>query len=407
MTTSDSRQHALNEALAAHRAGRLTEAEVGYHRVLRGHPEDPRALYGLGLLAFHRGSPDSAIQYVQRSLVTAPANGRAWNTLGSMFMSCGRPEEAEQAYRRATEVAPDMSEALYNLGICLRNAGAVEEALVKLRAATTCAQPFPLAFEALGSLLYQLERVSEAAQVFLAWSVHDPQNASARYMGSAASGERVPPRAPDSYVREHFDSAAATFDSNLEALEYRAPQRVANALAAALAPAGSPGAAHPLNALLDIGCGTGLCGPHVRPLCRRLVGVDLSAKMIALARSRECYDELVTAELGTFMRAHPAAFEAAICADTLVYFGGLEQPLQAAHQALCAPGVLVFTLEAQLDDPSRDYRLQLHGRYCHSEAYIRRCLDSCGFELTSLTVETLRRERAEPVPGLLVVARRR
>ena len=39
--------------------------------------------------------------------------------------------------------------------------------------------------------------------------------------------------------------------------------------------------------IVDAGCGTGLLAPHLRPYARRLVGVDLSPKMLEKARAME------------------------------------------------------------------------------------------------------------------------
>ena len=50
-------------------------------------------------------------------------------------------------------------------------------------------------------------------------------------------------------------------------------------------------------AVLDLGCGTGLAGQMLRPCASRLVGVDLSAEMLAKAEARNIYDQLVAAEL--------------------------------------------------------------------------------------------------------------
>src|SRR6185437_16337291 len=108
---------------AAHNAGRLTEAEVGYSRVLRKQPNDAGALYCLGLLSYHSGSRDKGIQYLVHSLQSAPSNGRAWITLGSMYSETGRTAQAIAAYRRATEVAPFLSDGWYNVGICLKREG--------------------------------------------------------------------------------------------------------------------------------------------------------------------------------------------------------------------------------------------------------------------------------------------
>src|SRR5262245_36013243 len=100
----------LRDAMLAHRAGRLAAAAVGYRRVLRHRPDDPRALHFLALLTFHQGNVESAIRLISQSLEVDPINGRGWNALGSMFIAAQQPTEARSAYRRATEVAPEGAE---------------------------------------------------------------------------------------------------------------------------------------------------------------------------------------------------------------------------------------------------------------------------------------------------------
>jgi predicted TPR repeat methyltransferase len=397
MSSADS---ALHNAMAADKAGRLTEAEVGYHRVLRKRPTDPNALHYLGLLHFHRGDTDSALKFVARSLEYEPVNPRAWNALGGMYMAVGRVLEAKEAYRKSTVVASDSAEGWYNLGICLRNEGDANGALESLREAVTRQPDYFRAYDALAMTLYQLGRVRDAAEVYGQWAALDPSNSKARHMAAATSGKNAPSRASDDYVQDLFDNAAGGFDTNLEQLGYRAPQITAEALAHWTKD-------RPLHTVLDAGCGTGLCGPLIRTLCRSLIGVDLSQKMIDRARARGCYDELIAAELSAFMRSRVDVFDAVVCADTLVYFGPLDEPLTAARETLHESGLLIFTLEALTADDDADHRLEFHGRYAHSHAYVRRILPATGFELETTSRETLRQERFQDVIGYLVVARRR
>ena len=86
--------------------------------------------------------------------------------------------------------------------------------------------------------------------------------------------------------------------------------------------------------VLDAGCGTGLCGPLLAPYARRLVGVDLSERMLDQARARDVYDELVKGELTEYLAASAGTFDAIVSADTLVYFGPLEAVAEAAERAL-------------------------------------------------------------------------
>jgi predicted TPR repeat methyltransferase len=398
--TPSSLDEVLREAMIAHRAGRLAAAEMGYRRVLKQRPDDAKALHFLGLLVFHEGDALGGIAHVSRSLENEPDNARAWNALGGMLIAVERHGEAARAYRRATEVAPSLAEGWYNLAICERDAGELEQAEAHLRTAVACERNYSRAHEALAMLLYQLGHIDEAAAAYAQWASLDPANAKARHMAAATSGENVPTRASDEYVRELFDNAAADFEANLAQLEYRAHHNVVTALVERVG-------ATPLPSVLDAGCGTGICGPLLRPHCKHLVGVDLSPKMLELARARHCYDELTAAELTVFMSAHPEAFDAVVAADTLVYFGALHEVLTAAHRTLRAQGWLVFTLEALSGHSAADHQLQVHGRYAHGESYVRTSLATAGFETEALTYETLRQEREHDVRGLCVVARRR
>lgn len=390
----------LRQAVAAHKAGRLTEAEITYRKLLRKHPAEPTALHFLALLHFHRGEHAPAIEHLRRSLDRRPHNARGWNDLGGMLIAAGDTEAAKQAYHAATQVAPQSAESWYNLAVCQRRDGEIEPAIDSLRHALACQPDYTRAYDALATLLYQLGRTTEVAETYAQWHRHAPTDPKARHMAAATSGNQVPGRASDEYVRELFDQSARTFDSNLETLEYQAPRLIATALEHWAS------TQLPLDSVLDAGCGTGLCGPLVRRCCERLVGIDLSEKMLQHARERACYDELVSAELTGYMRSHPAHFDAVICADTLVYFGPLEEPLSAAREALRGSGVLVFTVETARGDPAPDHQLEPHGRYVHAEGYLKRAVPAAGFELSSLTRETLRQERGADVMGYLVVAHR-
>jgi predicted TPR repeat methyltransferase len=401
MSESDSAQSdgALARALAAHQAGRLDEAQAGYEQVLHERPDDPDALHFLGLVHFHREDNDKAIELIERSLVRAPDNPHAWNNLGNILLIWDRPGEAQAAYRRVTELAPAMAEPWYNLAVLLRDEGKFHEAVHHFREAIRRQPAFSRAYETLGMLHYRLGQIPYAAEVYRMWAAREPDNPVARHMSAATSGLNVPERADEKYVAGLFDKHAYHFDSNLKQLGYRAPELVTSALAQHSATPGSFD-------ILDAGCGTGLCGPLLETLRRRLVGVDLSARMIEHARDRGGYDELVVGELCAFMRSHAAQFDAVVSADTLVYFGALEEACAAAHETLRAGGLLVFTLEALLDEGADDYLLQVHGRYAHREAYARTALERAGFSVLQVGREALRRERLQDVIGHLIVARR-
>jgi predicted TPR repeat methyltransferase len=385
----------LQAAMEAHRAGRLVEAEVAYRRVLRQQPDDPQILKLLGILSWHRGEPLAAERLLRRSIEIDRKDPETWLNLGNLLLAKGDLGEARIAFGAATEAAPHLELAWLNLGVCLRKLGLPLEATAALRQALKLNPGYEPAYNALVSLLNRQGDIAAAAEVYAAWHAHDPSNPVPRHMLDATRG-RSPPRAPDEYVQRVFDRLAPDFDKRLRGLGYRGPELVVEALRRHV------GADREFD-VLDAGCGTGLCGPLLRGLARYLVGVDLSPGMIEKARSGGSYDELVLQELSEFMRARQCMFDVVVCVDTFIYFGSIEQPLGAMRMCLRPGGFVAFTVECL--SGGADYRLEPHGRYSHSEEYVRKAAGQAG--LTDVTIETgaLRRERGADVLGYVVLAR--
>jgi predicted TPR repeat methyltransferase len=217
-------------------------------------------------------------------------------------------------------------------------------------------------------------------------------------MRAACSGHDVPARASDAFVEKIFDGFAASFDSKLAKLSYRAPALVAGMLA------DSDVEASKSLDVLDAGCGTGLCGPLIAPYAHRLVGVDLSTRMLAQAKARNVYDDLFKVELTAYLRDCRGAFDVIVSADTLVYFGSLQEVVAASADALRPGGQLIFTVEESIDaGPESGYSISPHGRYSHTRQYIERVLADANLASEIVAAE-LRLEAGAPVAGLVVRA---
>ena len=92
-------------------------------------------------------------------------------------------------------------------------------------------------------------------------------------------------------------------------------------------------------------------------------------------------------------------------ADTANYFGDLKPLLVAAAKALRIGGSLFLTCEEDMfAQSSIGYRLEHHGRYCHTAAYLSQCLTETVLTVRDMTTAELRYEDHSPVAGLVVWA---
>jgi predicted TPR repeat methyltransferase len=382
----------------AHQQGRDDDAVALIARSLELEPERADWHSNFGIVLQDGLRLDDATAAYERAIALEPGHANACNNLGVVLRAKGRVAEAEAAYRAAIEIDAEHADAYNNLGVLLNGLGRQREAALCFSKVITLRPKHPEARRLLAIAHHTLGEIDKAIEVFDEWLREEPDDPIALHMLAACSGRDVPARASDAFIETTFDSFAASFDSKLASLAYRAPALVAEMLADA-----GVEASRSLD-VLDAGCGTGLCGPLVAPYARRLVGVDLSEAMLARARARNVYDELAKGELTGYLQESRRSFDVIVSADTLVYFGSLEAVAVAAANALRPGGVLVFTVE-ELSEAEDDegYVLSPNGRYRHSSRYLERVLAGAGLQ-TEIAPAELRLEAGEPVAGLVVRA---
>ena len=424
----------VSKTVALHQRGRLDEAEALYREALERSPNDADLLHFHGVLLHQRGRSTEAIKSIRRALRIEPNYIDAHNNLGNVLKELGRLREATREYRQvlaldetnagahnnlatslrrleqfeesiteykhALELEPGNAEIWVNFGNALRANDQTQEALTAFRKAIEIKPMHAEAHLSLGRALHFNGRTDEAAVVYRKWLERQPENPVAKHMLASTTGIDVPDRASDEYIRATFNGFASSFDSKLEGLGYRGPEQISSALDDEL------GSATASRDILDAGCGTGLCGPLIRHHAKSLVGVDLSERMLDRARNRGVYDELVRAELTSFMAGKARSYDVVVSADTLIYFGALDQFFEAAAHALRPGGTLIFSVE-DAGDEDRGLRLNAHGRFSHTRDYIRRTLEGAGMSVSRIDSQVLRREVRIDVAGLIVTASNR
>lgn len=356
--------------------------------------ERARSHFLLGIDHFEHGRMDDAAVHFEAALALAPGRPSVLSNLGLTRFHQGRFDEAVLHLQAAAQADPDQPGTWVALARCLGQLGRPDEALPALERALALDDTLAEAWSLRGNLLREARRLPEAAHCFeraLALGA-DPE--LHRYFLAAVTGDAAPARPPRAYVETLFDDYADSFQQHLlNSLRYQGPEHLVQLLR-------EQGATR-FNAALDLGCGTGLCGALLRPLCGHLAGVDLSERMVAQSLASGHYDALLHADATDALAGPAQRLDLVIAADVFIYVGRLEAVFDGVAHALRPGGWLAFTVERGPE--TAEVQLLPSLRHAHGEAYLRRLATTHGLAVRKLVEAPIREDQGRPVPGCYVL----
>jgi predicted TPR repeat methyltransferase len=360
--------------------------------------EQAKAEFFAGLGRQQAEDFEAAERHYRASLALVPGRASTLINLALVQLRLARPLDALGSADAALAAEPDSTDAWLHRATALAELGRLHEALAAFQRLLALDRAHTAAWSGSGSVLRELNRPEEAAHAFReALRLGAEPELHGFYLASVAGGIATPATAPRAYVAELFDTYADAFDSHLvHQLRYEAHRRLVEGLLAH-----APG---PYDSALDLGCGTGLCGPLVRPIARRLAGVDVSEGMLAKARALGAYDRLEHGDLVEVLGRPEERHDLVLAADVFIYVGDLA-PVFERLRAVMARGVFCFSAEL-LEEGGGDYRLLPSLRYAHSAAYLLRLARQHGFEAIASERAAVREEQREAIEGLYVYLRR-
>lgn len=352
-------------AMCLGRQGQLREAAEEAERALALAPDDPSMLNGAIQIAQRAGFVRLAVKHLPRLIeLTRPRNAPWKILLANDLMALNQPDEARALFDELLADSPD--EVAYREG--------------RARAAL-----------AAGDL--EAARSDWAALCAL-----QPDNASYRFALAQAEGQ-TPATRPAVILQSLFDDMAPIYDQRMvRDMGYRLPKDVADWVL-------STYPERKLN-VLDLGCGTGLLGVCLGRLDGALVGVDISAGMIAQAERHQVYDRFHHVDLLDALRDTPdGLYDLLAALDVFSYVGDLGQALGDAARLLKPGGRLVVSCEAARDDEGA-LALRPTGRYVHRKASVESLFRDAGFAEVDTRDCQLHVELGRPVDGYWIVARK-
>jgi predicted TPR repeat methyltransferase len=397
-TAATDAQAWLDRAVRADAGGDVAAAERAFLQALAHDPDLIDAQFGLGVTYFRSARYREASQALRAVATAGAADAAIYVLLGKSLYLVGQFAESAQAFETALATMPLQGDSLRCYArawtYARMIAGNIPDALADfVSRAGSEAEPVDIVMrDGFGLLSAYGYRDAAAALGALLIATH-PDDAVQRHLNDAVAGRAID-HVPSAYVEAHFDAFADGFDDKLvHLLAYHVPGHLADLVRRHRTR---------FDHILDVGCGTGLAGEHLRPLALRLSGVDLSARMLDQAARRQLYDTLDHAEALVYLAKHPAAFDLVFAADTLIYFGRLNALMDAVAQAMSPGGLFA----ASIENADRDFEILPSGRFAHAQAYVMRLADP-HFELLERHAIDVRLEANAPAKGTLFVWRRR
>jgi predicted TPR repeat methyltransferase/Flp pilus assembly protein TadD len=392
--------------LARKRAGDLFGAEEAYRSAIEAEPGSAAAWQCLGSLKEELHQDDEAIACLLRFLKVGGVSAPVCATLGKLFYQNGRIAKAADAFHDAVLLDGENAHYRRMLSDCtfmkvVLEGGAIDQAISDFRQSVEVQGGDPQAdlrktleaaigiFSGFGPINAALRAGEEYLELW-------PGNEEITYLLQALRADAKVDGSPTGYLVKHFDAFAETFDSQLVGrLDYDVPAKIVSALQALLP------ADRALD-VLDAGCGTGLCGPLLKPFARSLTGIDLSPKMIEMARKRGVYDQLDCGEIVARLDGLQGSFDLIVAADVVIYFGNLAALFASVARALRGQGLFAFSTEFHAGD---GYRVLPSGRFAHASAYV---LDvaKAFFEPMTCIETTIRLHANRRLAGNIFVFRR-
>jgi predicted TPR repeat methyltransferase len=397
MNTDDPTEQAkafFFEGNALFEQGQLEDAASRYQAALALVPGRPSILANLGVTQCRLGRWPEAVATLTQATKADPAHRDAWVALGLSQEALSNWAGAAHALQQGVILGAATAQIQLSLALCLLRLERPDEAMKALDQALALDPTLAEAWSQRGSVLRDIGQYAEAARCFEQALAHGGDETLHRfYLASVRAGEATPAQPPRAYVEALFDDYAGDFQTHLvQHLKYQAHETL-------LAPLRVGGQRFPL--VLDLGCGTGLCGQLIRPHADAVDGVDLAQAMVEQARASGAYRRVEQGDLLGFLRAQTEPADLVIAADVFIYVGALEEVFGAVRQRLQPGGCFAFSVELAGDGQELQLRPSL--RYAHSLSYVERLAKAHAFQVRQTWQAPLREDQRKPVMGLYVL----
>ncbi len=387
-----------------------------------------KALYQLGTLYEQQQSYELAQSYLEQAIHHNTDYAQAHHALARVYLAQGKDESALEHFVQAQRINPHLAhlmaniakyfhvkgqyanaieywskvptdeespeEIQYNLGVSYHFMGEHKQAITYFDSVLSQNPNHIDTHLNLAAIALQSTDRQKAILHYQKVQSLEPDRDDVNYLLAALLGKTYNTHPPQAYVKNLFDQYAHYYDKHLKnMLRYQVPDEIQLIL--------SEHIQNKVQKSIDLGCGSGILGPIIRPVTENLIGVDLSDNMLEQAHQKSTYDELVSSCCIQYTKTLKD-IDLFIAGDLLPYLADPSELFESIIHAAKHNALFIFSFENGTDAP---YILTQHARYQHEPKWITEQLKKYGFEILEQHSSTLRYNQNQPVKGSIVCAK--
>ena len=381
------------QACEMQEANALPEAISIYRELLQYIPDSPLIHFNLGLALFDSGDFQAAAEHYHIASCETPEDPDIWYNMGLNFRRLAKQQEAAASFAKAVALGDSSIDTLYNMALCHQDMKAFDQAAELYETILADDANHQSSLNNYAYLCHKTDKLVKAETLYKRLLQLNPQHTAAKHMLNALCGI-TPDNAPLEYIESVFDGYAENFEKSLlNELKYQTPTKLWQLFTEYFPRLQDC-------RCLDLGCGTGLAGESFKPVCSTLTGLDISDKILAVAREKNLYQHLVKDDILSFLGETEEHFDLLLAADVFTYMGDLEPLFKACYQKSTAGAVLCFSVEESDLEP---FNLKETGRFGHSSDYIEKKCTACGWKLCVSKQSKLRQDKGQWIHGYLYI----
>ena len=311
------------------------------------------------------------------------------NNLGNTYNKMGNYEEARKYLLKSLLIKKNPY-TFNNIANSYKGMGNNKEAINNLLQAIKIEKNSPKIYFNLAEMFLSIGDLNNSKKFFNKTIELDQNNEAANFKMDLLNG-KLKGEFPKNYLKNYFNDYAETFEKHLISdLHYSIPivfSKIIN---------DKYGINYSFKKILDLGCGTGLCGNQIKNKYQSLTGIDISIEMLKKAKEKSIYSELHCCDIINFLTKTNEKYELIIAGDVLIYIGNLSEFFRLCSSVMTENARFIFSIEVE---KTKNYSAKLTGRYSHNYNYIKKLTQQNNLIIEFSENTKIRKEKNKWVVG--------